>query len=114
MPASVRSVTSAVVSVLICLTGLPGRTLSQTQQPSKEQTEVVRVYTELVQTDVTVFDKDGRFKNDLQREDFELKIDGKVKPIAFFERITAGTKNEKQTCGGAGVQLQHALRGGPG
>ncbi|MGI8734935.1 MAG: VWA domain-containing protein [Pyrinomonadaceae bacterium] len=95
MPASVRAVTTAVVSVLICLPGLPGRALSQTQPPSKEQTDVVRVFTELVQTDVTVFDKDGRFKNDLQREDFELRIDGKVKPIAFFERITAGTTNEE-------------------
>lgn len=113
MPASIRSVTTAVVSVLICLTGLPGRTLSQTQQPAKEQTDVVRVFTELVQTDVMVFDKDGRFKNDLQREDFELKIDGKVKPIAFFERITAGTKNEEaQLAAARGVATSTRTKGG--
>ena len=53
-----------------------------------------RVNTELVQTDVMVFDKGGRFVEGLRPEDFELRIDGKTKSIAFFERVTAGTANE--------------------
>jgi VWFA-related protein len=42
-----------------------------------------------------VFDKQGRFVNGLSKENFELKIDGKPKPIAFFETITSGSANEE-------------------
>jgi VWFA-related protein len=65
-----------------------------TQTPQNPD-EVVRVYTELVQTDVMVFDKSGGFVNGLRREDFEIFIDGKPRPIEFFERITAGSANEE-------------------
>lgn len=64
---------------------------SSTQEPS----DVLRVFTELVQTDVMVFDKQGRFVNGLTKENFELKIDGKPRPIAFFETITSGSANEE-------------------
>ncbi len=63
--------------------------------PTQDQTEVVRVYTDLIQTDVMVFDKAGNFVNGLRREDFDLRIDGKVKPIDFFEQVTVGTANEE-------------------
>jgi VWFA-related protein len=70
---------------------------AQIPQPTnrQDQTDVLRVYTELVQTDVMVFDKQGRFANGLQREDFELRIDGKPKSIDFFEKITAGSASEE-------------------
>lgn len=95
MPASVRFVSTVVAQALVCVLAIPAATSSQTQSPSQNQTEVIRVFTELVQTDVMVFDKDGRFKDDLRREDFELRIDGKTKPIEFFDRISAGSANEE-------------------
>lgn len=55
----------------------------------------MRVSTDLVQTDVMVFDRDGRFINDLKREDFELRLDGKLRPIEFFERVAAGSASEE-------------------
>jgi VWFA-related protein len=64
-------------------------------QAGQDQTDVLRVYTELVQTDVMVFDRQGNFVNGLKPEDFELRIDGKLKPIDFFEKITAGSANEE-------------------
>ncbi len=70
----------------------PAEPKSETGQ---DQPEVLRVYTELVQTDVTVLDRQGNFVNGLKPEDFELRIDGKVKPIDFFEQITAGSINEE-------------------
>ncbi len=83
--------------VLFCLVANPLAGVAQTQpQDPKGERDVLRVFTELVQTDVMVFDKDGEFVNNLQREDFELRIDGKLKPIEFFERITAGTVNEER------------------
>ena len=61
----------------------------------QDQPDILRVSTELVQTDVMVFDKQGRFVNDLKREDFELKIDGKPRAVEFFERVTAGSRSEE-------------------
>ena len=62
------------------------------QKPEKpvEQDDVIRVNTELVQTDVMVFDKQGRFVDGLKPEQFSLKINDKPTPISFFERVTAG------------------------
>jgi VWFA-related protein len=74
--------------LLATCTSVPAQT-----QPQKP--DVVRVYTELVQTDVMVFDKQGQFVNNLRKEDFELRIDGEKRPIDFFERITAGSANEE-------------------
>jgi VWFA-related protein len=63
--------------------------------PTTDQPVMFRATTELVQTDVTVLDKEGRFVEGLRREDFELRLDGSVKPIQFFERIAAGSGNEE-------------------
>ena len=95
MAPSVRAVTATVTRILICALAFPAAAFNQTQTPSRDQSDVVRVFTELVQTDVMVFDKSGNFKDNLKREDFELRIDGKVKPIEFFDRIAAGSANEE-------------------
>lgn len=86
-----------LVCLVACLLVCPQRGHGQTPSDSKGQgqSDVLRVYTELVQTDVMVFDKQGRFVNGLKREDFELRIDGKLKPVEFFEKITAGSINEE-------------------
>ena len=57
--------------------------------------DVIRISTELVQTDVVVVDKQGQFVDGLKPEQFTLKVDGKSQPIAFFERITAGSAAEQ-------------------
>ncbi|MEP6912891.1 MAG: VWA domain-containing protein [bacterium] len=92
-----RVIRLARISVLVCLLAGPQGFQAQTLEQSnrQDQSEVVRVYTELVQTDVMVFDKQGRFVPGLKREDFELRIDGKLKPIEFFEKVTAGSVNEE-------------------
>lgn len=60
----------------------------------EESDEVVRVSTELVQTDVTVIDRDGNFVDGLRADQFELKVDGKARPVLFFERVSAGSRDE--------------------
>jgi VWFA-related protein len=62
--------------------------------PPPQEDEVVRVSAELVQTDVMVFDRGGKFVDGLQPEQFELKVDGRAAPISFFERVEAGTVDE--------------------
>src|SRR5690242_7482340 len=76
---------------------------SQPTPPVKLQDDVVRVYTELVQTDVMVFDKQGHFVNGLTKENFELRIDGKPRPIEAFEMITAGSNEESQLAAARGA-----------
>jgi VWFA-related protein len=67
----------------------------KTTTPPNKSEEVVRVNTELVQTDVMVFDKQGNFVDGLKRDQFVLKVDGKQRDISFLDRITAGSRNEE-------------------
>ncbi len=51
--------------------------------------EPVRIETDLIQTGVMVFDKQGRFVDGLKQDDFELTVEGGARPISFFERVAA-------------------------
>ena len=88
--------TIAVLSVSLLLAAVTGRAqTTDNPKPPVQSDDVVRINTELVQTDVMVFDKQGHFVRDLKRENFELRIDGKPRPIGFFDRIQAGTSSEE-------------------
>lgn len=65
------------------------------QVPPEQDEEVVQIRTELVQTGVMVFDKQGRFVEGLKPEQFELTVDGKPQSISFFEQVTAGSRSEE-------------------
>ena len=70
---------------------------SQTQQttPQPQDEEVVRISSDLAQTDVMVFDKSGKFVEGLKPEQFELKVDGRAQAVSFFESVKAGTFDEE-------------------
>jgi VWFA-related protein len=75
-----------------------------------QETEVVRINTELVQTAVTVLDKKGNFVDGLKREQFEIVVDGKPRQVAFFERIAAGSTRERELANqGLGVNSDALL-----
>jgi VWFA-related protein len=83
------------------------------QQPPQDKTDdVVRISTELVQTGVTVLDKQGHFVDGLKPEQFVLKVDGQPVTPSFFERVTAGTAREEKlvtaAAGGAAPQAAPA------
>jgi VWFA-related protein len=59
----------------------------QTPTPSSEAPDVIKFDTSLVQTDVMVFDKNGRFVEGLKPEQFQLKIDNTPREISFFEAV---------------------------
>ena len=69
---------------------------SQNPQSKQQADDVVRVKTELVQTDLTVVDKRGRFVDGLKPEQFELRVDNKLQPLAFFEQVAAGSAAEEK------------------
>ena len=67
------------------------------QQPSNPQSvDVLRTNTDLVQTAITVVDKNGHFVDGLDRGQFTLLVDGQPRPISFFEQVTAGSSREAQ------------------
>lgn len=72
----------------------PQQTQELPTKPPSQLDDVVRITTELVQTDVMVLDKDGRFVPGLQKEQFELLVDGKPQPISFFESVVMGGRRE--------------------
>ena len=82
---------------IICLLLFPAVVFSQTkpeQQPSPpprgEAEDVIKFETSLVQTDVMVFDKDGRPVTGLKPEQFQLKINNAAREISFFEAFKSG------------------------
>src|SRR5512132_90126 len=82
-------------------------TRAQEKKPSpppkpQDVEDVVRVSTELVQTDVMVFDKDGKFVSGLKPEQFELLVEGQPQPITFFESVVTGSRNETAALRAAG------------
>lgn len=75
-----------------CLCLFPAIGFSQTKpeqkpEPTGEGQDVIKFDTSLVQTDVMVFDKNGRFVDGLKPEQFLLKIDNSQREISFFEAI---------------------------
>jgi hypothetical protein len=59
----------------------------QRERRPVEDDGVVRIKTELVQTDVSVVDRQGRPVEGLGREQFELKVGGKPRSVSFFEPV---------------------------
>ncbi len=87
-----RTVISAAISCcLLAVSAVRG----QVQTTGQQDEEVIRISSELVQTDVMVFDRDGRFIENLKPEQFQMRVDGKPQSVSFFERVAAGTFDEE-------------------
>jgi VWFA-related protein len=91
---------------LLCLAAYTAIVCAQDQTPPRQEVDVLRVNTELVQTPVLVFDKQGHFVDGLQREQFQLLVDDHPQAVTFFDRVTAGTAAEA-------VTLQNARKTAP-
>jgi VWFA-related protein len=83
------------IAVLLCSLAHPALLKSQEARQEKPD-EVLRVKTELVQTDVLVLNKEGQFVEGLKPEDFQLRVDGRVRTISFLDRVSAGSASEEQ------------------
>src|SRR5882672_9116404 len=83
-----------LTTVLVALAGTTAFAQNPTRASSAPQIddEVIRINSDLVQTDVGVFDRDGHFVEGLRPEQFVLKVNGQLRPIPFFERVTAGSR----------------------
>ncbi|MBA3321756.1 MAG: VWA domain-containing protein [Pyrinomonadaceae bacterium] len=86
-------------SSLLCAALLAGTSVPAQQTatpPPASSDDIVRVETELIQTDVMVFDNQGRFVSGLKPEQFLLRVDGQPQQILFFERVTTGSVDEER------------------
>src|SRR5687767_1713218 len=86
----------APFAVMLLGAALTSATRAQEKPADRASSQdVIRTTTELIQADVMVFDKQGTFIHGLKKEQFELRVDKKNRPILFFEPITAGSANEE-------------------
>ena len=87
--------TLALSLLLLAAFSLPALAQKDDRAQKAEQADdVVRVTTELVQTEIMVFDKRGSFVDGLSPEQFELTLEGTKQPVSFFERVRAGSASE--------------------
>lgn len=83
---------STALCLFACLFLFPALVCSQTKpDPSGDEQDVIKFDTSLVQTDVMVFDKNGKFIDGLKPEQFQLRIDKTPREISFFEIIRSGS-----------------------
>lgn len=83
-----------------CLVLFPALSFAQTKpeqkpEPSGDAQDVIKFETSLVQTDVMVFDKKGRFVDGLKPEQFQLRINNNPREISFFEAVRSGGATPK-------------------
>jgi VWFA-related protein len=96
---SIRLITRIFSFLLLWRAALPS--CAQVEKPpagqkTEQADKQIRVSVTLVQTDVMVFDRQNRFVDDLKPEQFELKVDGIVQPISFFELVSSGSPHDEE------------------
>src|SRR5215471_17254757 len=84
-------------SVVLTLTALIAVASLAAQTPQKPQPEIapddiIRITTNLVQTDAVITDKNDQIIKDLKLEDFELYDNGKKQDIKFLEFVANADK----------------------
>ena len=86
--------------------------ISYSQTPTPEN-ETLKIKTDLIQTDVTVLDKSGHFVDGLKSDQFEVRVDGKIVPVEFFERVKSAKTNEAASAPTADSQTSASTNGNP-
>ncbi len=82
-----RSLLALMLALSLLLTAFG----QQPQQEEADDTDVVRISTNLVQVDAVVTDKDGRQVTDLRPEEVEVLEDDRPQKITNFSYISTGT-----------------------
>ena len=88
--------------IFLCVTPSIFYSQEKSQQAPRKQTAgdgTIRIDVGLVQTDVMVFDRQGRFVDKLTPDQFELRVDGKPQRIDFFDLISEGEPARKDAGG---------------
>ena len=96
MKKSAPLVLTLILSFSISISGqTPSPAPQQNVQPADE-TDVVRVTTNLIQIDAVVTDKDDKVVTNLKPEDFEILVNGKPQLMTNFSLVTLGPQPSEQ------------------
>ncbi len=86
----------ALALILIGITTCSALTAQTPQKPDKrDDDEVLRITTELVQVDAVVMDKNDQVISDLKLADFGLYENGKRQELQFVEYVGADSKTAR-------------------
>lgn len=94
---------------------LPTPTPTPEAVEENPEEEILKISTNLIQTGVTVVDKQGKFVDKLKQDDFELKVDGKPITLSFFEPVIRNlvvTKNKNKVQNEGINKLPTEINGG--
>ena len=94
---------AVLIFIVASRSSASAQTSSQTK-PTEPAEDVIRVETNLVQTDVTVVDKKGNVVRGLKPNQFELRVDSKTQALSFVEEVISGGPREE-------TQLKRAREG---
>jgi len=95
-----------VLTVTLCalFTNLIAQTTPQGQRPREMPADdVIRITTDLVQTDVVVADKNDEIISDLKLNDFEVYDNGKKQDLQFMEFISVSDDSRSEGTGVARI-----------
>ena len=81
---------AACIAALLFLFSSVAVSQTKPTEQSGEAQDVIKFETSLVQTDVMVFDKQGRFVEGLKPEQFQLRINKTPREVSFFEMVRSG------------------------
>src|SRR5260370_24357640 len=83
---------SLFVVILLPAAGEKMRPAAEAQKGRTQEEDVVRITTNLVQIDAVVTDKNGKQVSDLESEDFDIRVDGKLQKITNFSYVSVADK----------------------
>jgi VWFA-related protein len=102
---------------LIFTTAIVSSTILGQQQPAptppKDEDQVIKISTNLIQLDVTVTDKNGKLVTDLKPEDFELYENGEKQTISNFSIVSRSVGGATVGDAGNAAQTGNAPAGTP-
>ena len=78
---------AALSSILVLLATTLAQNTKQPPQPQQEE-DIIRISTQLVQTNVVVVDKNEQIVPDLKLEDFDLYDNGRKQDLKFMEFVS--------------------------
>jgi len=98
-----KRISATCLALVLVLSIIPAQASQQPQKPKQEaaRDDVVRVTTELVQTDVVVMDKNEQIVTDLGLEDFEVYDNGKRQDLQFMEFVSVAGPGRVEGTGSA-------------
>lgn len=91
-----KRIIAPILSLAFVFSGAVAQAPQDPQKPQQEREDVLRITTDLVQTDVVVTDKNDQIVTDLKLEDFEVFENGKKQDLQFVEFVSIDSPRRRE------------------